>query len=132
MARTRDGPSRGDPFKSETPVSFICSGGMLSKPYFLHPSPVSESPRRLTFTWWGCYGLCLRQKPTELAHSFLFRTFVCFCLYGPFNFISFHQFSRQLSVFSLCSSGPISAILALSVIYHFMKVSLSPDKILCG
>ena len=28
------------------------------------------SPRGLTFTWWGCYGLCLRHKPTELAHSF--------------------------------------------------------------
>ena len=23
-----------------------------------------------SFTWWGCYGLCLRHKPTELAHSF--------------------------------------------------------------
>ena len=25
--------------------------------------------RRLTFTWWGCYGLCLWHKPTELARS---------------------------------------------------------------
>ena len=33
-----------------------------------------ESTRRrpsgVTFTWWGCYSLCLRHKPTELAHSF--------------------------------------------------------------
>ena len=28
--------------------------------------------RGLTFSWWGCYGLCPRHKPTELAHSFLF------------------------------------------------------------
>ena len=28
------------------------------------------SPRRLIFSWWGCYGLYLRHKPTELAHSF--------------------------------------------------------------
>ena len=30
---------------------------------------------------------------------------VYFCLYGAFNCISFHKFSRQLSIFSLCSSG---------------------------
>ena len=35
---------------------------------------------------------------------------VYFCLYGPFNCISFHQFSRWLSAFSLCSSGLISAL----------------------
>ena len=28
-----------------------------------------------------------------------------FGLYGPFSYISFHKFSRQLSAFSLCSSG---------------------------
>ena len=71
-------------------------------------------------------------KPTELSHSFLFCFCVYFCLYGPFNCISFHKFSRQLSAFSLCSSGLISALLVLSTIYLFMKVSLSPDIILCG
>ena len=40
-------------------------------------------PRGLTFTWWGCYGLCRRQKSTKLAHSLLFCSCVCFCLYGP-------------------------------------------------
>ena len=40
-------------------------------------------------------------KPTELAHFFLFCSCVCFCLYGPFNCISFHKFSRQLSAFSV-------------------------------
>ena len=35
---------------------------------------------RLTFTWRGCCGLCLWHKPTELAHSFLFCSSVCFCL----------------------------------------------------
>ena len=29
-------------------------------------------PRRLTFSWWGCYCLSLRHKPRELAHSFYF------------------------------------------------------------
>ena len=73
-------------------------------------------------------------KPTELAHSCLFCSCVCFCLYGPFNCISFHKFSRQLSAFSLCSSGPISALLVLSTICLFLKVSFgpSPDVILCG
>ena len=95
-------------------------------------STLYTSPRRLTFTWWGCHGLCLRHKLTELAHSFLFCSCVCFCLYGPFNFISFLEFSRQLSVFSLCPSGHISALLVLSTTYLFMKVSFSPDIIPSG
>ena len=40
-----------------------------------------------------------------------------FRLYGPFNCIPFHKFSRQLSASSLCSSGLISALLVLSTIY---------------
>ena len=96
------------------------------------PPLLKTRPRGLTFTWWGCHGLCLRHKLTELAHSFLFCSCVCFCLYGPFNFISFLEFSRQLSVFSLCSSGLISALLVLSTICLFMKVSFSPDIIHSG
>ena len=66
-------------------------------------------------------------KPTERAHPFLFYSCVYFCLYGPFNCISFHKLSRKLSVFSLCSSDFISALLVLSTIYLFVKVSFSPD-----
>ena len=47
----------------------------------------------LTFTWWGCCKLCQRHEPAVLAHSFLYYSCVCFCLYGPFNFISIHEFS---------------------------------------
>ena len=87
--------------------------------------------RGLTFTWWGCYGLCLWRRPTELAHSFLFCSWVLlFCLYGPFNCILFNKFSRQLSVFSLCSSGLIAALLVLSTTCLFVKVSFSPYIIL--
>ena len=67
-------------------------------------------PRGLTFPWCGCCGLCLWHKPTELAHTFLLCSCVCLCLYGPFNCISFHKFSRQLPAFSLYSSGLISAL----------------------
>ena len=91
-----------------------------------------SSPRGLTFTRWGCCGLCLWHEPTELAHFFLFCSCVCFCLYCPFSCISFHKFSWQLSAFSLFSSGLISASLAVSNIYLFIKVSLSPDLILCN
>ena len=89
-------------------------------------------PRGLTFMWWGCCGLCFRHKPTELADSFLFYFCIYFSLYGPFNCTSFHKFSRQLSAFSLCSSGLTSALSVFSTIYLFMKVSFSPDIILCG
>ena len=85
--------------------------------------PHTFCPQGLPFTWWGCY------KP---AHSFLFCSCVCFCLYGPFNFISFHKFSRQLSAFLICSSSLISALMVLSTAYFIMKVSLIPDIILCG
>ena len=71
-------------------------------------------------------------KPTELAHSFLFSSCVYFCLYGYFSSISFHKFSRQLSVFSHCSSGLISALLVLSIVCLFMKVSFSPDIVPSG
>ena len=45
-------------------------------------------------------------------------------IYG-FNCISFHKFSRQLSAFSLCSSGLISTLLVLSTIYIFLWTSPS-------
>ena len=89
-------------------------------------------PHGLTLTWQGRCDLCLCHKPTELAHSFLFCSCVCFCLYGPFNCILFHKFSRQLSVFSLCSCGLSSALLVLSTVFIFVKVSFGPDIIPSG
>ena len=56
----------------------------------------SFSTRGLIFTSWGCCGLSQRHTSAELAHSFLLRSCVCFCLYGPFNCISFHKFFKQL------------------------------------
>ena len=51
-----------------------------------------------------------------------FTLFLClFFSYGPFTCISIHKFSRQLSVFSLCSPSLISASLVLSTIYIFLK-----------
>ena len=95
-------------------------------------SPSSSCSRGFTFTMWGCCGLCFWHKPPELAHSFLFCSCVCFCLHGPLNSISLHKFSPQLSAFSLRSSGHSSALLFLSAIHLFMKVSFIPDIILCS
>ena len=92
----------------------------------------SPGPRGLNFTWSRCCSLCFQHKLTELAHSFLLCSCVYVCLYDPFNCISFRKFSRQLSAFSLCCSSLISALLVLSAIYPFMKVSFSPEIILCG
>ena len=66
--------------------------------------------------------------PTPL-YSVLVPVFV---FHGSFNCISFHKFSRQLPAFSLCSFGFTSVLLVHSTIYLFLKVSLSPDIILCG
>ena len=103
-----------------------------TSPTPLPPTPSPHHPCMLTFTCWGCCSLCFWPKPTQLAHSFLFCSCVYFCLCGPFNCISFHKFSPQLSTFSLSSFGLISALLVLSTVYLFKKVSFSPDIILCG
>ena len=60
--------------------------------------------------------------------------FLClFLSYGPFTCISFHKFSRQLSAVSLCSPSLISALLALSTVYLFLKVSLNDPAVeSCG
>ena len=60
----------------------------------------------------------------SLPTPFLFCFCVYFCFYGPFNCISFHKLSLQLCF--------ISALLVLSTVSFFMKVSFSPDIILCG
>ena len=78
-----------------------------------------------TSPFFQCCGLCFWHKPTELAHSFFYSVLVSICLYGPFNCITFHKFSWQLLVFSICSCGLSSALLVLSTIYLFVKVSLN-------
>ena len=55
-----------------------------------------------------------------------FTLFFClFLSHGPFTCMPFHEFSRQLSAFSLCSSSLISALLVLLTLYLFLKVSLN-------
>ena len=65
----------------------------------------------------------------SLPIPFLFCSCAYICLYGPFSCILFHTLSRQLSAFSLCSSGLISALLALSTKCLFSKVSFNPNII---
>ena len=92
------------------------------------------SPRVLTFTWWECYGLCPWHKPTELAHSLnsvLVSISVFMALSTVFSSTNSPD-NSPFSVFSLCSSSLISSLLVLSTFYLFMKVSFSPDIILCG
>ena len=69
---------------------------------------------------------------THTATAWTFKSFsfcVYFCLLGPFDCISYHKFSRQLSISWLFFRLLISALLVLSTAYFFMKVSLSPDTI---
>ena len=105
------------------------NGGNWLWSHLLCPNDPHGCPSGLTFTWWECCSLYFWRKPAEVVHSFLFCPCVYFCLHGPFNCISFHKISRELSAFSLCSSGLISALLVLSSIYLFKKVSFSPDVI---
>ena len=122
------GPKSCNPTVSEgNVVTLFCRpvgrGGAISCNIIIINTTVSEGdmvtcPYRLIFTWWECCGLCLSvwHKPTKLAHSFLFHSCVCFCLFGPFNCISFHTFSRQLCFLTLffrsyfCLIGPFNYI----------------------
>ena len=71
-------------------------------------------------------------KPNRAAHFFHSVLVSVSVFMALSTVLHFHKFSRQLSAFSLCSFGLISALLVLSTKYLFMKVSLSPDIILCG
>ena len=62
-------------------------------------------------------------------YSVLVSISVFMALSTVFHFI---EFSRQLSVFSLGSSGLLSALLVLSTICLLVKVSFSPDIIPSG
>ena len=60
---------------------------------------------------------------------FLFCSCFCVCLYDSLKCILFHKFSRQLSAFSVCSSGLISAVLVLFnhiSLYEESPLALSP------
>ena len=80
---------------------------------------------------WDVAVFVFDMNQTSLPTQF-YSVRVYFCLYGPFNHISFHRFSRQLSAFSPYSSGPVSALWVHSTVDLFMEVSFSPDIILCG
>ena len=79
----------------------------------------SLCPCGLTFRWWGCCGCPWHNR----AYPFLFTLFWSVCVFGLFNCISFHKFSRLFSAFSICSTGPICSLLALWTVDLFMKVS---------
>ena len=143
------------PHRGIEPASAACRSDILSTE--LHPHPcvqleggrggvsscynslllvsvyLSCAKRTVTLSSSHCFQgqrVCSPRRETKGPH-FLLPSFFVF-VSGPFNRILFHKFSRQLSAFSLCSSGLISALLVLSTIYLFMKASLSPDIILCG
>ena len=97
-------------------------------------SDYRHSPHGLTFPWWGCYGLCLKHKSTELAHSFFFK--FCSCVYFSLFalstvFLSIN--SPDKSPFSHSVLPILSlALLVLSTVCLLMKVSFSPDIIPSG
>ena len=69
---------------------------------------------------------------SDINHPSLSTAF-CSVLMSIFVFMPIElYFIPYIFGFSLCSSGLISALLVFSNIWLFMKVSFSPDVILCG
>ena len=86
-----------------------------------------HGPQRLTFTWWVCCSLFFdRNQPSTTFYSVLVSISVFIALSTIFHFIN----SPDNSPLSHCSSSLISALMVLSAIYLFMKVSFSPEVIL--
>ena len=75
-------------------------------------------------------GVSERSTPLRLAilPAVLASVSVFMALSTVFHFMN----SPNNSAFSLWSSGLINALLVLSTTYLFMRISLSPDIILCG
>ena len=71
--------------------------------------PLRQLPHGVTSTWSICqvYVFCNINQP-NLSTPFPL-TCAYFCLFGPFNYISFHKLSQQFSAFSHCSSDLVSA-----------------------
>ena len=92
---------------------------------------VRYSPRRLTFTWWGCYGLCLTL--TNRACPLLSILFLClFLSMWPFQLYFIPSILpttlRFLTLFFrtyLCLIGPFNYIFLYESILH-------PDIIASG
>ena len=92
----------------------------------------SGSPRAHLYV----VGMSLSNPACPLFKIFYFFLLFCvcvyFCLYGPLKLIWFHKFSRQLSVFSLCSSGLISVLLVLSSICNRVHCRLIYSISICS
>ena len=95
----------------------------LNEEYFLHSLVPADSPSRGGDVTVYVYDINQPSLPAPF-NSVLVSVSV---LMTFSTVISSHEFSRQLSVFSLSSSGLISALLVLSTICLFMKGSFSPD-----
>ena len=103
-------------------------------------SPPPPCPRGLTFTWWGCCGLCLWHKSTDSPtqfYSVLVSVSVFLALSAAFHSINSPDNSLHFLILFFrsyfCFTGPFNLGSKHQLInYLFLKVSLSLDIILCG
>ena len=121
----------------------LCPGRYIRACVMLRFVPAIELARKGPCLPSGCVVLQLGKHTVAMEHVFdtnqssLPLPFILVLVSISVMALStvFHsscKFSRHLSAFSLCSSGLISALLVLSAVYLFMKVSFSPDIIFCG
>ena len=83
--------------------------------FFLSKLLLAWKSRGFTFSWWGCYGLCLRPKPIELARSF-YSALVCVPVFMALSTV-FH------SINSLDNS-PLSHSVLLVLLLPFWSFQL--------
>ena len=79
-----------------------------------NPNTTLVCPHGLTFSWWGCYSLCPRHEPAELAHSF-FSVLVSVSVFMALStvFLSINSpnkspLSHSVLLALFCLTGPFS------------------------
>ena len=85
--------------------------------YFCYSIAVWRGSRGLTFTWWGCYGLCPWHKPTGLAHSF-YSVLVSISVFIVLSTV-FHSINSPDD--SPFSHSVLPALWVISTIYLFYE-----------
>ena len=94
-------------------------GQILDKTFRVSNGPCLLSPRTHLYV--------VGMLPTELAHSFLYCSCVCFCLLWPFQlYFILYILPTTLRFLALLFRSYLSALLVLSTTCLFMTVSYQP------
>ena len=108
---------------------FVCLGlFVFFKSFLADQRSTIHCPRRLTFSWWGCYNLRHRHKITKFAHSFFYSVLVSISVFMAFSTL-FHSINSP-DKFSLCHSVLLVLILPYWSFQLYFSLWKSPPALI--